>query len=147
MTLYNADGVNISFPYIPYQCQETYMKKVIECLKQVNSLWTKKNFFKCMCTLKSDGQNCFQFFAMNMLLFLLWLAVSSLGSWCTVIVKTNNFSKTPAMMVIGDIEVSARFTLKPIRICSKRKKKLASVVLKTNAWRSLFDFVGLSLKR
>ncbi|VDN52579.1 unnamed protein product [Dracunculus medinensis] len=33
MTIINIDGIEINFPYEPYQCQITFMKKVIESLK------------------------------------------------------------------------------------------------------------------
>ena len=36
MPLLTLSGVTINFPFTPYECQNDYMSKVIECLQQVS---------------------------------------------------------------------------------------------------------------
>lgn len=36
MVLINVRGVDVDFPFTPYECQVTYMEKVIECLQEVS---------------------------------------------------------------------------------------------------------------
>lgn len=36
MPYLNVKGVQVSFPFEPYQCQVTYMEKVMECLQTVS---------------------------------------------------------------------------------------------------------------
>jgi hypothetical protein len=38
MSLVNIKGVEINFPYKPYDCQVKYMEKVIQCLQEVCTL-------------------------------------------------------------------------------------------------------------
>lgn len=33
----NLNGVLVNFPFPPYDCQRTYMSKVIECLQNVST--------------------------------------------------------------------------------------------------------------
>ena len=37
MPLLTLSGVTINFPFTPYECQNDYMSKVIECLQQVSA--------------------------------------------------------------------------------------------------------------
>ena len=38
MVFVNVRGVEIDFPFAPYECQVTYMGRVIECLQEVGNL-------------------------------------------------------------------------------------------------------------
>uniref|UniRef100_A0A3Q2Y0N9 Regulator of telomere elongation helicase 1 n=1 Tax=Hippocampus comes TaxID=109280 RepID=A0A3Q2Y0N9_HIPCM len=38
MPLLSLDGVEVQFPFPPYECQKDYMMKVIDCLKRVNGV-------------------------------------------------------------------------------------------------------------
>ena len=38
MVFIDACGVNVNFPFEPYDCQQVYIKKVIECLKHVRTV-------------------------------------------------------------------------------------------------------------
>ncbi len=43
MAVVNIKGVEINFPYRPYECQVQYMEKVIQCLQEV--IFTCINYF------------------------------------------------------------------------------------------------------
>lgn len=36
-------GINVDFPFTPYECQKEYMSKVIECLQNVSVLYGPSN--------------------------------------------------------------------------------------------------------